>query len=340
MRKFVLVLSWLYLAALLVAWALLHFGSEYWWPVTILLFAPRWMLAAPLLLLLPMVLLVRRRLAPLFALHLAILLFPIMGLELRPFAGGDEDATRFRLCVVSCNVGGGEPRLDRFVGLLKEHSAHVVMLQECEWDVANEIFGQLEWQFQHDGGLAIGSRYPLGAAETVVRHGSQRYHKPAALACTVELERLLQETDSRPHRPGSEPLLLVNVHLPTVRPALARLIEDPFSGAPNLPEVIDEHARVSGEASEWVRRQNARTIVAGDFNMPTASTLYRSHWGHLQNAWEIAGAGFGHTKFTRIHGVRIDHVLADDSWSAIAAEVGPGVGGDHRPVIATWAPAF
>jgi endonuclease/exonuclease/phosphatase (EEP) superfamily protein YafD len=32
--------------------------------------------------------------------------------------------------------------------------------------------------------------------------------------------------------------------------------------------------------------------------------------------------------------VRIDHVLAGPGWEVLRAFVGPGLGGDHRPVVA------
>jgi endonuclease/exonuclease/phosphatase (EEP) superfamily protein YafD len=48
----------------------------------------------------------------------------------------------------------------------------------------------------------------------------------------------------------------------------------------------------------------------------------------------VAGWGYGYSKFTRWHGLRIDHVLADDNWRVANSYVADDHGGDHRPVVA------
>jgi endonuclease/exonuclease/phosphatase (EEP) superfamily protein YafD len=93
-----------------------------------------------------------------------------------------------------------------------------------------------------------------------------------------------------------------------------------------------QESEVGGQRSEITGR--LPVIVAGDFNMTPESVIYRRRFGHLQNAFSTAGWGWGGTKFTRIHSVRIDHVLADDHWQIARCEVGPDVGSDHRPVVA------
>ena len=77
-------------------------------------------------------------------------------------------------------------------------------------------------------------------------------------------------------------------------------------------------------------------IIAGDFNMPVESTIYRRFWSGLGNVFEDAGFGFGYTKReNRWIRARIDHVLYAERWfDGTAAETGPDVGSDHLPVIA------
>jgi endonuclease/exonuclease/phosphatase (EEP) superfamily protein YafD len=79
-------------------------------------------------------------------------------------------------------------------------------------------------------------------------------------------------------------------------------------------------------------------VIAGDFNMPTDSDIYQLYWSSYTNAFSAAGLGFGYTKFTRWHGIRIDHILAGPGWRCRRSWVGPDVGSDHRPVLAelTW----
>ena len=75
-------------------------------------------------------------------------------------------------------------------------------------------------------------------------------------------------------------------------------------------------------------------VVAGDFNLPPESRVFRRHWGDLTDAFGAAGFGFGSSKHTSWHGVRIDHILYNRSWTCEWCGVGPALGSDHSPVIA------
>ena len=75
-------------------------------------------------------------------------------------------------------------------------------------------------------------------------------------------------------------------------------------------------------------------IVAGDFNLPLESAIYRRDWATLQNAFSAAGFGLGHTKRSRWFGIRIDHVLAGSKSRIERCWIGPDVGSDHRPLVA------
>jgi endonuclease/exonuclease/phosphatase (EEP) superfamily protein YafD len=50
------------------------------------------------------------------------------------------------------------------------------------------------------------------------------------------------------------------------------------------------------------------------------------------------GRGLGGTRLNGWIRARIDHVVADDSWEIVEAEVGQDVGSDHLPMIATVRP--
>jgi hypothetical protein len=64
------------------------------------------------------------------------------------------------------------------------------------------------------------------------------------------------------------------------------------------------------------------------------SAIYREAWGAWTNAFSHAGFGLGWSKYTRWHGVRVDHVLYPAGWECLRAWVEPGLGLDHRPVVA------
>jgi endonuclease/exonuclease/phosphatase (EEP) superfamily protein YafD len=89
----------------------------------------------------------------------------------------------------------------------------------------------------------------------------------------------------------------------------------------------------SRRARAWADGAMTPTIVAGDFNTPPESSNFREHWAGFDNAFSVAGFGFGATKFNGWIRLRIDHVLLGDGLHAVRAFVGDDVWSDHRPVI-------
>jgi endonuclease/exonuclease/phosphatase (EEP) superfamily protein YafD len=106
-----------------------------------------------------------------------------------------------------------------------------------------------------------------------------------------------------------------------------------MAGIPALNAVNERRRWESRAVSGWIAGKRA-DLVAGDFNMPQESRIYWHDWSNYQNAFGVAGLGYGYSKYTRWHGVRIDHVLADEHWRVESCKVEPDVGSDHRPVLA------
>jgi vancomycin resistance protein VanJ len=88
----------------------------------------------------------------------------------------------------------------------------------------------------------------------------------------------------------------------------------------------------SARASQWLARLGAE-IVAGDFNMPVESRIYRRYWTRCDNAFSRVGRGFGYTRVLYRFSIRIDHLLICSGWTAVGAQVGPDLASDHLPVI-------
>jgi endonuclease/exonuclease/phosphatase family metal-dependent hydrolase len=112
-----------------------------------------------------------------------------------------------------------------------------------------------------------------------------------------------------------------------------------LSTIPTLGELtrknIAQRELESTLAREWIfAGENLPTIVAGDFNLPVESAIYRRHWADLRNAFSRSGLGTGYSKQTSFWGSRIDHILTtadivtEHTWTAAST------GSDHLPVLA------
>lgn len=175
------------------------------------------------------------------------------------------------------------------------------------------------WQFQTvDGGLTVASRYPIAFIETV-----DKKHLPLPGAATK----------FRIDTPEGA-FLFCNVHLPTPRPGIQTALDTKFRNLDTLRNVVKHASLSSTIVRNWIGEYDGVTIVAGDFNMPVETRTYRRDWGDFANAFSNSSTGFGTTKQTSIHGVRIDHVLTGPQLKCRNAFVGKDLGSDHLPMIA------
>jgi endonuclease/exonuclease/phosphatase (EEP) superfamily protein YafD len=127
---------------------------------------------------------------------------------------------------------------------------------------------------------------------------------------------------------------LLNVHLPTIRDGIEALTPGGSSGLQQFAVNRKKSMHGSRTARKKVRHETGPVIVAGDFNLPVESAIYRANWGDLRNAFSMCGRGFGHTKAIRLFAIRIDHVLTSEHWGcATARVVSSPYGGDHAPLV-------
>jgi vancomycin resistance protein VanJ len=129
---------------------------------------------------------------------------------------------------------------------------------------------------------------------------------------------------------------LTNVHLETPREGFEAFFDaDVGSGVATLTAKNAQRYAEAQLAFEWTHRgAPLPRLVAGDFNTPAQSDLLRETWSDYDDCFGVTGYGYGHTKETRLLGVRIDNILASQEWSCVATEVLDGFQSDHRPVVA------
>ncbi len=321
MKRAVLFLSILYLVSLLAVWAAMNADDSSLWPVTLFLLSPRWVVATPLIVLVPVTFMVRARWMLIHLVSAAVILVPLMGFQFAASADRDSGASDV-LRVVTSNMGGAAPHAQQLIDLVVNDQVDVVILQECPPSVSEPLFAKLGWQHRQKYNMAIGSRLPLGQATVLARQSKENYHAIAAMSCDLRW-------------PDNGEIKLVSVHLPTFRPALQKALQLDFDEWPNvILEMGKKYRRVAKMVHDAVEKSNAPVVIAGDFNVPTESIYYRELWNDYRDSHSEQGSGFGYTKHTRLHGVRIDHILTDDHWKVLNSSVGNSLGGDHRPVIA------
>lgn len=319
------VAGWSYLLFAVLAWAVLYGLGDRWWLGTLLLFGPRWLLLLPAGFLIPLALRLRVSAFAPVAAGMAVVLFPVMGLEVgwrSAFTRLTHD-TDFR--VITFNVKQSGMRLSALPALL-DYDPDVIAFQEC----GKELGGLLEqmngWHAHREADLCLLSRHPLERIDPMEReHLRQAGGAGNVIRFAIRTpERLVW---------------LTNVHLDTPRAGLSPIRKGELgSGIDALRTKQFTRDIESKQARQWVDAAlTPSTIVVGDFNMPVESVIYRRYWSDLRNAFSTAGVGFGATRDNGWIQARIDHVLTGSGWQPRRVEVGPTYGSDHRPVIADLA---
>lgn len=342
--------------ALLLWWIVWRFASDAWLPATLFAFGPRWVLLLPLAILAPAAVLTSRRAMGLVVVGTLIALMPLMGFRvgLPPSSmTAPRAATAPALRVISLNALGGEIVRERLDDIMARYAPDLIAFQECGEKLGATLEARSGWYTVRVGRLCSTSRWPLTFLDTMPRLAFQRLEQYGA-GGTGQLVR------ARVAHPAGA-FDFVNVHLETARKGLEGLMGDggvfpdgdersaarerarAERGGAIVGEARAElNAMVRNSESEraamWAARHadTRPVIVAGDFNMPVETSIYRDHWRGLTNAFDARGTGFG---FTRYDGpwlrVRIDHVLAAPRWFDVrGAWVGEDAGSDHLPMVA------
>jgi endonuclease/exonuclease/phosphatase (EEP) superfamily protein YafD len=278
----------------------------------------------------PAAVLIRRR--SLWVLGVAAIMAfgPVMGfcIPWGRLAAADGPVLR----VLTCNVKGkcaDNAALDR---LIAESTPDIVALQGCWGEV--HIRWPAEWHVCQVDSFIVASRYPVvhqGADHGWALPGHGLHTD--ILRCTIQ-------------SPGRD-IDFSSVHLASPHQGLESVLDRKTllrpSDGPALDAEIEQRRLESEDAQSWVGDLAPPSVLAGDFNMPADSTIYRRYWAGFRNAFSDAGLGYGYTEWPQIRGrnfgVRIDHVLTGPGWRCRRCWVGPDVGSDHLPVLADLSPS-
>jgi endonuclease/exonuclease/phosphatase (EEP) superfamily protein YafD len=333
-------LAWIYLGAV-VAFALaLFFVGEDSWLLAPLLYAPRYLCAVPLALTLPALLYAGPRWMLLTqAATLAVILFPLMGLEVHPRRVAVDPAEP-TIRLLSFNIFFGHSGCEAILKEVAAHDPDVILVSAsigtCDRAVAARyasLYVQTAGEFVLASkfpirdvytppdfpGLPIGQGYvrytletPLGVIDLYGVHPYSPRH--AFEGARRDLKTPLRDQLNEPHLP--EGRAAIDANTATRRRQVAAVIE---------------------EAS----RSTNPVIIAGDTNLPALSRIYARSFAHSpwKDGFAAVGNGFGYTfpthwKYDQGPWMRLDRIFAGPELRFLRFEVGGREASDHCPVIA------
>ena len=313
-----MVLSWA-IVILCVA-LLLHTVADSWWPATLLLFLGRWPWMLPAIPLLLLALLLKRRTAAVATTaSVAIGLFGIMQLSVGSRRLSEPSYSDSRVRIITFNIDGDAPAPLQLVELVNEWEPDVFAVQECG-PRSREQLANIPGYRSDVGVTCLLTKFEILSVDSLRREA----FRDAGGAAWVKRYRL--------KGPAGE-FDFTNLHLDTPRKAFDVLINGDTGATAAISYKTSVREVESRLARRWVDLGKGPRLVAGDFNMPVESAIFRAHWGSMTDGWEAAGLGFGYTRLAGWISLRIDHVLADSSWSVQSARVLPDYGSDHLPVM-------
>lgn len=315
----VAVVCWGWIGTVVVLAAGLWALGDRWWPATLLLYGPRWpvLAAAPVVALLA--LLIRPKLVLPVGIAILIAIGPLMGGRSgwRSLLGRPGPAV---LRVVTFNMMGSQnPMAAEVPERLAEHLPDLILLQECAAQLGDPGTVPVGWTLTRHRTQCLVSRWPVDSIAVIdVVETAEDGMTGFAVAYDVRL-------------PGGT-RRIVNLHLETPRRGIERLRGE--GETRSLARNILLRDVGSRRTARWVAARAPDAVVAGDFNLPVESVIYRRYWGHCRNAFSERGRGFGYTRILRRWSARIDHVLAcGEAWQVVNAFVATGLGSDHLPVV-------
>lgn len=313
-----------YLLLVLGIWLLLYMEGDRWWPATLVLFGPRWLLSLPLLVLVPIVAWLERRQLILLLVVAGIVFGPIMGFHVSLVRAKPQNPP---IRVLTCNVGGPGLDIEKLRRFIQESGVDILALQECPRETAEKVLSG--WNVVREESFIVASHYPIVSGKSrMSMHPPQHWPRLSLLQCLI--------------RAPAGDLSFCSIHLPSPRYGLSRLLDRRrilnLSRLKHLNEDQEIRRKTSQEIEALLRPESLPMIIAGDFNMPVESIWYRQSWMNYSNAFSTAGFGYGWTEKIEVRGfefkVRIDHILTRGELTAGKCRVGADVGSDHLPVIA------
>lgn len=321
-----------YALAALGGWVMLRFAGDRWWPATFLLFSPRWIWIVPAILLLPPALAFRKRWAWLLAVTVLFVLLGQMCFRVpwRSFVMGRGGTQTVR--VLTANLHNRQVNPAVLEAFIARTDPDLIALQDYGSAATVAFLRQSGWHVRYESGLLVASRWPLSREGAFgIEHSPrtpeerQRFVPTGAFAACYAIDA------------PSGAFHLVNLHLSSPHRPLDLMKQEWSIGG----QLLQTNSMRRREESESIRRQVAQMggpfLIAGDFNTPDDSPVFQSAWSDFDDAFDVAGFGFGTTYAKHHTWLRIDHVLFNAGWRCRTCCTSEDIGSGHRAVFAEMA---
>ena len=168
-------------------------------------------------------------------------------------------------------------------------------------------------------GQAIFSKFPI------INTGSVEFPNTSNNAIYVDILR------------NRDTIRIYNLHLQSLRISPNDVILD-IESSENLVKRVATTFKLQQSQAELFLAHKAKcrykVIVCGDFNNTAYSYVYKEIKNDLQDAFVEAGNGFGRTFKFKFFPVRIDFILADQSFDINAFKTFDVELSDHYPIMA------
>jgi vancomycin resistance protein VanJ len=329
--KWVTCGSWTHLALIGGVVLLLQVVSERWWLGTVLTYLPRSPWLIPALIMIPVSIRWAWKSSLINLAALLLVLGPVMNFQSGGlFDAPDIDRTAYRLTVVSCNVQSFRPDFRQVVHELYRIDPDVVLFQEAfEGHPLVETFFA-GWNLQRVDEYLVASKLPIKFIDTGFMSGFDR----------VSVAHFEVETPQGV-------IAIFNVHQTSPRHSLKELKPWSLLTGTGVDAVEQQAALRDSEAMKTRAYTELKDpiqpkIVAGDFNMPNDSSLFKSHWSGLTDAYASVATGYGYTSPCDTQKLwpsntpwsQVDHILTSDHWQVERCWIGHSGGSDHRLIAA------
>ena len=211
----------------------------------------------------------------------------------------------------------------QIVSIIKDEQPDIVSFQEYyKHDNVDLSFYKYKYEKlsgqKIENGQAIFSKYPI------VDSGSIDFPDTENNAIFVDVVK------------GIDTIRIYNVHLQSsgISTDVNKLKSE--NSELLFKRVVKTFKKQQSQAELFVSHKNEspyKVIVCGDFNNTSYSYVYRKVKGDLVDAFEEAGNGFGRTFDFKYFPVRIDFILADESFSVNGFKSFSKKLSDHFPIL-------